>query len=101
VILVELYNPRLDPADWGCRELAREIELNTWRAIQDWTLQTAPAKIKELGFGDRRRICLRRKQPRRITRFRSSLLLDLRPIWFSGGNSRNCPQRTICCLGSD
>ncbi len=52
VILEELYNPRVDPADWGCQELAGEIELNTWRAIQDWTLRTAPAKINDLGFGD-------------------------------------------------
>ena len=52
VVLDELYNPRLDPADWGCQELAREIELNTWRTLQDWTVQTAPGKIKELGFSD-------------------------------------------------
>jgi CRISPR-associated endonuclease/helicase Cas3 len=52
LILEEMYNPRLDPFDWGCDQLAGEIEENIWLAVQEWTVGTAPRKINELGFGN-------------------------------------------------
>jgi CRISPR-associated endonuclease/helicase Cas3 len=52
LILEQMYNPRLDPFDWGCDQLAGEIEENIWLAVQEWTVATAPLKINELGFGN-------------------------------------------------
>lgn len=49
-ILEELYNPRLDPSDWGCEELAAELELNISKAIRHWTCEIAPSKVESLGF---------------------------------------------------
>ena len=49
-ILEELYNPRLDPSDWGCNELAGEVDLRVSQAIQDWTRETAQSKINLFGF---------------------------------------------------
>jgi|SRR5579859_2559228 len=51
LILEEMYNPRLDPKDWGCDQLANEIEERPWFALQDWTIAAAPQKISELGLG--------------------------------------------------
>lgn len=51
-ILEELYNPRLDPDDWGCTELVNEIDPDTWQAILGWTEHCASAKIGELAMRD-------------------------------------------------
>jgi CRISPR-associated endonuclease/helicase Cas3 len=50
LILEELYNPRLDPSDWGCSQLAAEIETGPWLACQLWTVNSAPEKLDELGL---------------------------------------------------
>jgi CRISPR-associated endonuclease/helicase Cas3 len=50
IILEELYNQRLDPEDWGCSQLADEIESGPWLAFQLWTLNSAPEKLDELGL---------------------------------------------------
>jgi CRISPR-associated endonuclease/helicase Cas3 len=50
LILEELYNPRLDPSDWGCDELSTEVAPETWRAIQNWTFGKALSKVDELGL---------------------------------------------------
>jgi CRISPR-associated endonuclease/helicase Cas3 len=52
IILEELYNPRLDPCDWGRQELVSEIECDTWQAILEWTDHSASLKIDELGLRD-------------------------------------------------
>jgi CRISPR-associated endonuclease/helicase Cas3 len=52
MILEEMYNPRLDPFDWGCDQLAAEMDGDAWLAVQNWTAATAPRKIKELGLED-------------------------------------------------
>jgi CRISPR-associated endonuclease/helicase Cas3 len=51
-ILEELYNPRLVPNDWGCEELAAQVDSNISKAIRSWTSETAPSKIESLGFAD-------------------------------------------------
>jgi CRISPR-associated endonuclease/helicase Cas3 len=52
MILEEKYNPRLDPFDWGCDQLAGEMDGDVWLVLQEWTAATAPRKISELGFED-------------------------------------------------
>lgn len=49
-ILEQMYNPQADPYDWGCDQLAAEIDEDVWLALQQWTVETAPQKIDELGF---------------------------------------------------
>jgi len=50
MILDELYNPRLHPDDWGCKDLASEIDPELSKAIQHWTAAASPAKIDEHGL---------------------------------------------------
>lgn len=46
--ILEKYNPRLDPYDWGCDQLVSEIGTGAWHALVEWVAAAAPAKLVEL-----------------------------------------------------
>ena len=46
--ILEKYNPRLDPYDWGCDQLASEVDPQVWQALVQWIAASAPAKLSKL-----------------------------------------------------
>lgn len=44
--ILQKYNPRLDPHDWGCDQLAAEVDEWAWLALQRWISHDVPGDLE-------------------------------------------------------